>query len=286
MTQQNSRIIHYCRLMRLDKPIGSALLMWPTLWGVIMASGGHPSGKVLLIFIAGVIFMRSAGCVANDIADRNFDGHVSRTQHRPIVAGNVTVKEASFILVLLLVMAASLLLFLNHFTQCLALIALCLAMTYPLTKRFFKLPQLFLGLAFSWGIPMAFAEIQGQVPLIAWGLFLIAVVWPIAYDTLYAMADREDDLKIGVKSSAILFGKRDKLAVALMQLSILLGLILFGKTVNMSSIYYGLLVPVGGCFIYQSILVSKRESSHCLSAFLNNHWVGMFVLIAIYLGLK
>jgi len=267
--------------MRLDKPIGILLLMWPTLWALLIAGNGYPDWRTVLIFTMGVVLMRSAGCVMNDIADRNYDGHVERTKTRPIVNGEVTVKEATLLAAVLSLSAFVLVCFLNVTTIFLSVVALFLAITYPLTKRFLAIPQAYLGIAFGFGIPMAFAAINNEIPSIAWLLLLVNVFWAIAYDTEYAMVDRDDDIKIGIKSSALFFGKYDVLAVMVCYLIMLAILIYIGQLSNFSSLYYIALALVLGLVIWQYQMIQKRNKSNCFKAFLTNNWIGCAILIGL-----
>lgn len=270
--------------MRLHKPIGSLLLLWPTLWGLFVASKGNPSFLLLMVFVAGVVLMRSAGCVINDYADRHFDGEITRTKNRPIVSGQVTSREALGLFLILCLLAASLLFWLNPLARWLAIPAITLAIIYPFTKRITQVPQLILGLAFSWGIPMAFAAATGTVPSSAWFLFLIACLWPIAYDTLYAMIDRPDDLRIGIKSTAILFGNWDTKIVALLHMLILLLLIIFGVSLSFNTYYYLGIASAALVMTYQQYLIKDRTPQHCLQAFLHSQWAGCFILCGIILN--
>ncbi|MCE0556664.1 MULTISPECIES: 4-hydroxybenzoate octaprenyltransferase [unclassified Motilimonas] len=271
----------YARLTRLDRPIGSLLLLWPTGWALWSAAQGIPDGWVLAVFTLGVFLMRSAGCVINDFADRKVDGHVSRTQHRPMPSGLVTSKEALTLFGLLALTAFALVLTLNTKTILLSFAALTLAFCYPFMKRFTHLPQLVLGLAFSWAIPMAYAAQTNALPAELWLLFLANVTWTIAYDTMYAMVDREDDLKIGIKSTAILFGRFDKLITGLLQVSTLLLLLVFALVTQAgASFYWGLLVAAA-LFAYQQRLISGRQGPDCFRAFLNNNYVGLAIFVGI-----
>lgn len=272
----------YCQLMRLDKPIGIYLVMWPTLWALWIAAEGFPQWHLLLIFILGAFVMRAAGCVINDFADRNFDGHVKRTKDRPLPSGRVTEKEALALFVGLLLVAFILVCFTNRLTMIYALGGVLLAATYPFMKRYTHMPQVVLGAAFSWGIPMAFTAQAGEVTQQAWLLYAANLLWTVAYDTLYAMVDRDDDLKIGVKSTAVLFGDADKLIVALLQGLTLLTLVLVGQQLEFSWIYYLSLVVAAGFFAYQQWIIRERERASCFKAFLNNHWVGAVIFIGIF----
>lgn len=273
----------YGRLMRLNRPIGSFLLLWPTLWALWLACYGHPSPKLFVVFVAGVFVMRAAGCIVNDLADRRFDAHVARTKDRPLATGEVSVGEALVLFLLLCLTALGLVLTLNTLCLELAGIGLALAVSYPFMKRYTYLPQPYLGLAFGWGIPMAYAAATDAVPTEAWLLFIANILWSTVYDTMYAMVDRPDDLKIGVKSTAILFGSLDRVIIAILQLCLLLNLVLVGTRLQLSAAYYcGLAVAT--CFaLYQQYLIRRRESARCFEAFLNNNWLGAAVFAGILL---
>lgn len=275
----------YMALSRLDKPIGTLLLLWPTLWAVWIAGQGQPSPWVLVVFVVGVFAMRSAGCVINDYADRHIDGHVKRTVGRPLPTGELTERQALGFFALLVVISFLLVLTTNSLTIKLSVAGLGWAALYPFMKRYTHLPQLFLGIAFSWAIPMAFAAQGNSLPAGLWLLFAANLTWTIAYDTMYAMVDRDDDLKIGVKSTAILFGKQDKLIVGLLQLTTLLLLVAAGLTFALGSLFYWSLLGCAGLFVYQQRLIRDRERMPCFSAFLNNNFVGMLVFIGIVLTL-
>lgn len=277
--RQNSWI----RLMRFDKPIGVYLLLWPTYWGLWFASSGRPSLKNFLIFTIGVLVMRAAGCVINDYADRHVDGEVARTKHRPIPAGEIAPKHALVLFSALLFVALILVIQTNLLTLILAVIGACLALIYPFLKRLTHLPQLGLGLAWSWTVPMAFAAEQQALPAGLWLISAAIVLWTVAFDTYYAMVDREDDLKIGVKSTAILFGKQDLLIIAILQISTLVLLYLAGNYFNRSGMYDLGLVISAGYFIVQHFQARSREPEGCFKAFLNNHRVGMVVFIGLAL---
>lgn len=277
-------IKQYLILMRLHKPIGIFLLLWPTLWAVLISSHGHPSLWILIIFILGTLFMRSAGCIINDIADRQFDGHVFRTRERPLITQQVTLKEALLLFTLLCGISFGLALTLNLHTLLLAIPALLLTMIYPFMKRFMHMPQLILGLAFSWGIPMAFVAIQNTVPFTAWLMMLANILWTIAYDSEYAMVDREDDLKIGVKSSAILFGRYDRFIIALLQISSLVLLMIVGSLEMLNKWYDISLGLVVLLMLYQDSLIYQRNPEQCFKAFKNNHWVGTVITLGIFLS--
>lgn len=273
----------YIELMRLDKPIGILLLLWPTLSALWIAAEGWPDLTVLTVFILGVIIMRSAGCVVNDYADRNVDGHVTRTINRPLIRGDVTPRQALILFSGLGLSAFILVLQLNTFTIWLSLVALFLATLYPFMKRYTYLPQVFLGMAFGWAIPMAFAAQTNTVPTIAWLLFLANILWTTAYDTFYAMADREDDMFAGVKSTAILFGDDDLVIIGILQFSFLLVMIMIGNQLDMSLSYYIGIFLAGLLSIYQQRIARNKESAHCLQAFLNNNWVGAVIFLGIVL---
>jgi len=278
------QLLNYVQLMRLHRPIGIWLLLWPTLWALWIAAEGRPDLKLVIIFILGTIVMRSAGCVINDFADRKFDGHVARTRERPLVTGKVTPKAALILFGILCLMALLLVLQLNFFTIQLSVISLLLAIIYPFTKRFTYLPQVILGMAFAWAVPMAFAAQTGTLPAVSWLIYLIAVLWPVAYDTMYAMDDRADDLKIGVKSTAILFGKYDRLIISIIQLGILLLLIGLGLWIKAGIIYYISLVVAGLLFFYQQLILKNPHPPSGLRAFRNNHWVGAVIFLGIFLN--
>ena len=278
------RIEQYARLMRMDRPIGTFLLLWPTLWALWIAATGSPDPDILLIFISGVFLMRSAGCVINDFADRDMDPHVERTRDRPLAAGRVTPKEALFLFFFLCSLAFALVLTLNSLAVYLSLVGVMWTVIYPFMKRFIHFPQLFLGFAFSWGIPMAFAAQTGEVPGIAWWIFAANLFWVLVYDTMYAMADRRDDLAIGVKSTAILFGRYDRLIVGICQLITLLLLTVVGWLQQLNGYYYGALVVAGALFCYQQWLIRERHEAGCFQAFLNNAWVGALIFLGVVLS--
>ncbi len=271
----------YCQLARFDRPIGSLLLLWPTLWALFLAADGFPNWEVLIVFVLGVIFMRAAGCVINDFADRNFDGYVKRTAHRPMPSGKVSEREALGLFGLLVLVSFLLVLTMNTLTIMLSVVGLLLAATYPFMKRYTHLPQLVLGMAFGWSIPMAYAAQSGELPPAAWLLFLANIVWTIAYDTQYAMVDRDDDLKVGIKSTAILFGRFDKMIVGGLQFATLVLLIAVGVVLSLSQVYYWFLLLASGLFVYQQQLLRDREREPCFQAFLNNNYVGMLICIGI-----
>ncbi len=269
------------QLIRFDKPIGTLLLLWPTLWALWIAAGGIPDYGLLAIFTAGTFLMRSAGCILNDLADRNVDGAVERTRGRPLVTGAVSVREARALLLLLLLLAFVLVLFTNPLTIALSLPAVLMASTYPFMKRYTHLPQIVLGAAFSWGIPMAFAAQLGELPAALWLLYLGNLIWTVVYDTKYAMVDRPDDLLVGIKSTAILFGPHDRLVIGLLQMLCLLVLYLAGLQFGLGAPYNLSLVVVAGLFAYHQYLIREREREACFKAFRHNNWVG----VAIFAGI-
>ncbi len=275
----------YCRLMRIDKPIGSLLLLWPTYWALWLAGGQIPSLKLLVVFTLGVFFMRAAGCVVNDFADRRVDGHVKRTAHRPLPSGAVTEKESKILFVALVLVSFGLVLTLNAMTIWLSVAALALAWVYPFMKRFTHLPQVVLGMAFGWSIPMAYAAVSESLPLSCWLLFLANICWTVAYDTQYAMVDRDDDLRIGIKSTAILFGRFDKLIIGLLQLATLLLMVWIGYLNQLSGAYYWGILLAGALFIHQQKLIALRERMPCFQAFLNNNYAGLVLFIGIALSI-
>lgn len=271
----------YARLMRLDKPIGILLLLWPTLCALLIAGQGRPDWKIVLIFVVGTVLMRSAGCAMNDIADSRFDGLVERTKHRPLVQNEISKKEACLLVLVLSLAAFGMVLLLNPLTVKWSVFALFLAASYPLTKRFLALPQAYLGIAFGCGIPMAFAAVAGNVPPVAWVFWLANVFWALAYDTEYAMVDREDDLKIGIKSSAITFGQFDVTAIMLCYALTLSLLALGGWFVWMGPAYYLGLVGAAGVAIFHYFLLRKRARMDCFRAFLGNNWFGFSVFTGL-----
>jgi 4-hydroxybenzoate polyprenyltransferase len=273
----------YLRLLRLDKPIGILLLLWPTLWGLWFAAGGVPPLPVLLIFTAGVVLMRSAGCAVNDYADRDFDAHVERTSARPLATGEVSSREALLLAGGLSLLAFLLILPLNKLVIALSAPALFLAASYPFTKRFFAIPQAYLGMAFGFGIPMAYAAVRGEVPTEAWLLLLANLFWSVAYDTEYAMVDRLDDLKIGIRTSAITFGRFDVVAVALCYAAALALLAYVGQSAGLGMLFYAGLAIAAGVAVYHLWLIRKRERAACFKAFLHNTWFGFAVLAGIVL---
>ena len=271
----------YWRLMRFDRPIGTLLLLWPTLWALWLAAEGLPDLNLLVIFVLGVVLMRAAGCVINDYADRNLDGRVKRTSGRPLATGKIQPRSALILCAALCLVSFVLVLFTNTLTILLSIGAVVLAASYPFMKRYTHLPQVVLGAAFSWGIPMAFAAQTGAVPPKAWLVFTAAVVWTVVYDTFYAMVDRDDDLKIGIKSTAILFGEQDRLITGVLQLMVLVTLALIGREFQLGWVYELSLVVVMGLFLYQQYLIRQRKRHECFSAFLHNNWVGFAVFAGI-----
>ncbi|MGC9457081.1 MAG: 4-hydroxybenzoate octaprenyltransferase [Halothiobacillaceae bacterium] len=284
-TALRERLGHYVALTRLDRPVGILLLLWPTLWALWLAGNGQPQTTVLLIFVAGVILMRSAGCAINDYADRHIDGHVRRTRNRPLATGAIRPAEALGVFAALSLLALLLVLQLNRLTILLAGVAVLLAASYPFMKRFHHLPQLHLGIAFGWAIPMAWAAETGQLAPTAWLLFVANVFWTIAYDTLYAMADREDDLKIGVKSTAVLLGRHDLLAVGSLHGATLITLVVVGLVEGLSLLYYLGLGAAAVAAALQMHWVRNRDPAQCLRAFRANNVLGFIVLLAMIAGL-
>lgn len=276
----------YFRLMRLDKPIGIYLLLWPTLWALFLAAEGFPDAKILLIFVIGTILMRSAGCVINDYADRKIDKLVERTQHRPITSGEISLKSALILFFAMMLIAFVLVLFTNLLTIQLSIIAGALATLYPFTKRWTHLPQFVLGTAFAMSVPMAFAATNGEVPEGAWWVFLATVIWTVIYDTMYAMADREEDLKIGVKSTAILFAKYDKVIIGIFQIFLLLILIKMAMIFNLGDFYAVSLVVVAVLMTYHQKLIKNRVKNDYFKAFLHNNFIGLVIFIGIALSLS
>lgn len=273
----------YLRLMRADKPIGTLLLLWPTLWALWIAAQGWPQWHLLLIFVAGVFLMRSAGCIINDYVDRDFDGHVQRTAQRPLAMGQISRREALLLCAALCALAFALVLFTNKLTIMLSFGAVALAAAYPFMKRYTHLPQVVLGAAFSWGIPMAFAAQSESLPPGCWILFIANVLWTVVYDTFYAMVDREDDLKIGVKSTAILFGDDDRLITGILQVCVIFALVLAGVQFKLGYWFFVSLIGVSGLFAYHQILVRHRQREACFRAFLHNNWVGATIFAGIFI---
>jgi 4-hydroxybenzoate polyprenyltransferase len=275
------RLEEYALLARLDRPIGIYLLLWPVLWALWIAGNGRPDPKVLIVFVAGVIVMRSTGCIINDFADRDVDPYVKRTRGRPLAARRVTPGEALVLFTLLAALSLWLVTRLDAFTVRLAVLGAVLAVSYPFVKRFFPLPQLYLGLAFGWAVPMAFAAQMGTIPRVGWVLFIATMLWAAVYDTMYAMVDREDDVKIGVKSSAILFADMDRLIVAVMQFMMIFALVLAGRSMQFGPWYYAGVGLAACFFVWQQWLIRTREPAACFRAFLNNHYVGMAIFIGV-----
>lgn len=276
-----SLITDYLELTRLNKPIGILLLLWPTLSALWIAAHGLPSLHLLAVFTCGVIIMRTTGCIINDIADRNFDGAIKRTQHRPLANQRISVKSALTLCVVLLMLGLGLVLTLNRFAILLSFPALALAACYPYMKRITQLPQVVLGCSFSWGILMAFAATKNQLPIIAWVLFVANILWTIAYDTQYAMVDRDDDIIIGLKSTAILFGQYDRLAIAILQCMVVGCWITCGWLLRAHYTFWVAIIISSILFTYQQSLIKNRQRSDCFRAFLNNNWVGMVMFIGI-----
>jgi 4-hydroxybenzoate polyprenyltransferase len=278
------RANEYARLMRLDRPVGTWLLLWPALWALWVAGAGRPNPRVLVIFVLGVVVMRAAGCVINDFADRDIDPHVRRTRDRPLAARHVSPAEALVLFAALLLIALFLVTRLDAYTVKLALIGALLTVSYPFVKRVFPMPQLYLGLSFGgWSVLMAFAAQLGALTRVAWLLYFAAVIWAAIYDTIYAMVDREDDLKIGVRSSAILFADMDKFLIGVMQLMMLGALILVGRSMQFGRWYDAGVLAAAALFAWQQWLIRKREPAGCLRAFLNNQYVGLAVFVGILL---
>ena len=278
-----NRLQLYFRLIRLDKPIGILLLLWPTLWALWMASDGKPDWVLVVIFTLGTVLMRSAGCAINDYADRDFDKHVQRTVDRPITSGKIKPKEALIVALVLTLIAFALILPLNTLTKQLSIAAVIIAASYPYFKRFFAIPQAYLGIAFGFGIPMGFAAVQGTVPAAAWWLLVANIFWAVAYDTEYAMVDREDDLKIGMKTSAITFGRFDVAAVMLCYAATLLIILIVGWQLGLRTWFVaGLLVAVA-CAVYHYTLIRHRERAGCFAAFRHNNWLGAAIFAGVAL---
>jgi len=277
------KLREYARLMRLDRPIGIWLLLWPVLWALWISAGGHPDERLFVIFLAGTFVMRAAGCVMNDFADREFDPHVRRTRDRPLAKQSVSTAEALGLFAVLGLIALALIIPLNRATQVLALIGGVLAVTYPFLKRFFSLPQAYLGAAFGWSVPMAYAAQTGSVPAVAWVMFLAVVLWTTAYDTIYAMVDREDDLVIGIRSSAILFGRADRAIVAALQAGAIGGLALTGLMSGLGRWYWGGLGVAALLALHQQWLIRDRDPDRCFRAFLGNNLFGLAVFAGILL---
>jgi 4-hydroxybenzoate polyprenyltransferase len=279
------RIVAYAYLIRLDKPIGTLLLLWPTLWALWLASGGFPQWHLLIIFILGTFLMRSAGCAINDYADQDFDRHVLRTKDRPITSGKISGKEALMVAGALALIAFLLIQPLNALTKELSFFALAVAILYPFTKRFFAIPQAVLGIAFGFGIPMAYAAVLGFIPLEAWVLFVGNIFWAIAYDTAYAMVDRDDDLRLGLRTSAITFGRFDVIAIAVSYGVLFLSQVWVAQLANLSNYFWLGWCLALACAVYHLKLVSTRKREECFKAFRHNNWLGGFLFQGILLGL-
>jgi len=279
-----ARLQQYYYLVRLHRPIGIFLLLWPALWALWIAGQGRPNPVVLAVFILGTVTMRSAGCALNDYADRNFDGDVRRTRDRPLAAGKIRPREALLVFAVLALLSFGLVLLLNRLTIYLSIGGVVLAAVYPFAKRYTHLPQLVLGMTFGWAVPMAYAAQTGSLPREAWLIYVIAVIWALIYDTMYAMVDREDDLRIGVKSTAILFGEADRLILFILQLMMFGALALLGKQASLGLAYYISYGLAGILALYQQLLIQHREPDKCFQAFLNNNWLGMILFIGIALS--
>ena len=277
------KLYHYAVLMRMNRPIGVYLLLWPTVWALWIAGEGNPDIGVTWVFVLGVVLMRSAGCVINDYADRDIDPLVSRTRNRPIAAGKVKSREALLLFAMLCLAAFTLVLTMNWLTVGLSIGAVLLAAIYPFMKRYTYLPQVFLGLAFGWAIPMAFAAQTGEVPVIAWLLLTATVLWATAYDSMYAMVDVEDDLKIGVKSTAILFGDADRIIIGSIQVMFLITMVIVGNKLELGQYYFAGLLAAAILVVYQLFLIRNRDPEGCFKAFLNNHWLGAVIFAGLVL---
>ncbi|MCW9010861.1 4-hydroxybenzoate octaprenyltransferase [Marinobacter sp.] len=285
-THVHAHLADYARLLRIDRPIGTLLLLWPTYWALWLAAEGVPSFANLVIFTLGVFFMRAAGCAINDFADRDWDRHVKRTKDRPLTAGRVRAWEAVALFAgLCLVSFLMVVLFTNTLTLYLSFGGALLAFIYPFMKRYTHLPQLFLGAAFSWAIPMAWAAEANQLSQLTWLLFTANVLWTVAYDTLYAMVDRDDDLKVGIKSTAILFGDADRAIIALLQTMVVVILVMVGQRAELGSFYYLGVVAMATLFVYHQYLARERNREGCFKAFLNNNWAGFAVFLGLALDL-
>lgn len=282
LTDRFPKLPFYIQLMRLDKPIGIYLLLWPTLCALWIAADGHPSVSHVFIFVAGVVLMRSAGCVINDYADRHVDGHVKRTQHRPLAQKVISEKQALTLFIGLCISAFILVLFTNAFTVYLSFGGLLLAFMYPFMKRYTHLPQIVLGAAFAWAVPMAFAAEQNTLPDVVWLLYVATITWTVVYDTQYAMVDRDDDLKIGVKSTAILFGDADNLIIGALQVITLISWLMIANTIGASWPVYLAITTSGGLFAYHQMLTKNRDRDLCFKAFLHNHWVGAVLFAGLF----
>jgi len=272
----------YLLLIRLNRPIGIFLLLWPTLWGLWIAAEGFPDNDILIVFILGVILMRSAGCILNDIIDKDLDKFVARTKNRPLAANKLSSIDAFIFACILVSLSFLLVLTTNKLTIQLAFVAIILASAYPFLKRYTYIPQFFLGIAFSWSIPMAFAATSNSIPQIAWLLFIANILWTVAYDTIYAMIDRDDDLKIGIKSTAILFDDADRIIIGIIQGLVIIALAIFGRQASLGFEYYIGLV-IGAClFIYQLYLIKNRKRNNCMKAFLNNNLFGLVIFVGLF----
>lgn len=282
------RAKQYWLLARFDRPIGILILLWPALWALWVASNGQPDTLVLTVICAGVILMRAAGCVINDYADRDFDPHVERTKQRPIAAGKVTPKEALIFFIVLTLIAFALVLLLNTYTILLSFVGAFLAASYPFMKRYTQLPQAYLGIAFGWAVSMSFSAQMNAIPAVAWVMYLAVILWALVYDTMYAMVDKDDDIKIGVKSTAILFGQYDRHIMAVLQIIIIGLLITVGIMQHSGLAYYIGLLVAAGLSVYQQILIVNRDKALCFKAFLNNNWFGLavFIGLAVDYGLR
>lgn len=276
-----TRLHSYWLLVRADRPIGIFLLLWPALWALWVAAEGMPPWWILLVFVLGTVLMRSAGCAINDYADRDFDGQVERTAQRPLASGLVSAREALGVFTVLSLLAFALVLTLNTKTIAHSFVAVCLAAVYPFTKRYTHVPQLVLGVAFGWAVPMAFTALHNAIPAVAWVLFAATVIWALIYDTMYAMVDRQDDLAAGIKSTAILFGRLDRLAIGLLQILMLALLWQVGQMAGRGVAYQVGLAGAAGLFVYQQWLIRDRQRPACFHAFLNNHYVGMLVFLGL-----
>ena len=282
LTVKSQRLRGYMLLMRMDRPIGTMLLLWPTLWALLIAGEGRPNWWVVVVFVVGVFLMRSAGCVINDYADREFDPFVERTRNRPLAVGMVSPKEALMLFVVLGILAFTLVLTLNKLTIMMSFVGAALAASYPFMKRLTYLPQVYLGLAFGWSVPMAFAAQTGAVPIVAWLMLIVTVLWATAYDTIYAMVDRPDDLKIGIKSTAILFGEADRVIIGIIQVMMVAVLMIVGQQMQLGGVYFLAVLAAGGFMAYQQYLIKNRDGMQCMRAFRNNNWVGAVIFLGLF----
>jgi len=272
----------YLLLMRLDRPIGIYLLLWPTLWALWIAAEGFPDLKTLVVFVLGAVVMRSAGCAVNDFADRDIDAHVERTKDRPLASGKLSAKEALVLFGMMGLVAFVLVLQLNTTTILLSIVAIILAASYPFMKRIHSLPQVHLGIAFAWAVPMAYSSVTGHLPTLAgWLIFIATILWTVAYDTMYALTDKPDDLKIGVKSTAILFGEHNRIIIAVFQALMLITMVAIGVLSQLGSAYYIALLIAAVFMVYQQYLLSQSETKNGLRAFLNNNWLGMVIFLGL-----